>query len=128
MLQTPVLRVHLQGIPLRIVPFQMEFDNHRMPKNNTILFINGFHLKRKSPQGDLKQETSLSLYICVYIYVLYLSLYTLYIYIYYIYIYIYICLIICLDICRRPVLIACAPLGQLWRWRSILYYSTIYYI
>ena len=36
----------------------MEFsEKYRIPKARHILLFKGFHLKRKSPQGDLKQET-----------------------------------------------------------------------
>ena len=48
----------LLEIPLRGFPLQIElYDKCRIPKNNTHLIFKGFRLKRKSPQGDLKQET-----------------------------------------------------------------------
>ena len=48
----------LLEIPLRGFPIQIRFyDTCRIPKSNThLLCFNGFHLKRKCPQGDLKQE------------------------------------------------------------------------
>ena len=48
----------LLEIPLRGFPFQMKlYDKYRIPKHNKDFNI--FHLKRKSPQGSLKQETYL---------------------------------------------------------------------
>ena len=46
------------------IPEGISFSNQDLRKNTghlrstQLLFFKGFHLKRKSPQGDLKQETS----------------------------------------------------------------------
>ena len=48
----------LLGIPLRGFPFQMKLpeDTEHLKRTHMLLF-KAFHLKRKSPQRDLKQET-----------------------------------------------------------------------
>ena len=48
----------LLEIPLMGFPFQTNsFQTTEYIKTTHILFFKGFHVKRKSPQGDLKQET-----------------------------------------------------------------------